>query len=590
MIGGNLLAWSLQAGVLVAAAGGAAAVLRLRLPAARLFYWQMALLACLALPLMRPWKHEAIADAITVSSFAVIRPVAASSGWHIPLDRAVLWLLAAGVAVRALWLAVGFWRLRLYRLRSRLLDHRGGVALLLSEDITSPVTFGALHPVVLLPAGFPALIPRVREAILCHELLHVRRRDWIFTLAEELVRTLLWFHPAIWWLLGQIQLAREQAVDREVVETTRAPEEYVDALLAIAGAKPQLDLVPAPLFLRQRHLKQRVISILKEVRMSRTRLISSLAGSLGILAAACWIVTAAFPLAAAPETVTDSPGITVELNGATLLHRAPVQYPEGARARGIQGAVVMQLKLDGSGSVSDAQVLSGPEELRKSALGSVLNWHFTRDLAAATSQVKIVFSVPSGTVGAPEDTPPSPPRTLTEGRTVKTLSISGLSDEARVDLLSRLPVHEGDTLSAESLRQLVQTVKSFDDHLAVDAVPSNGDAAILIRLPSTALAVSRSASGRLRVGGNIQAVKIIDKPKPQYPPEAKQARIQGVVKLDAIIGKDGTVQNLKIISGHPLLAAAALEAVRNWIYEPTLMNGNPTEVETEIDVNFTLSH
>src|SRR5581483_3290212 len=116
------------------------------------------------------------------------------------------------------------WRLRLYRRRSRLLESRGGVALLLSEDITSPVTFGALHPVVLLPAGFPALNPRVREAILCHELLHVRRRDWIFTLGEELVRTVLWFHPAIWWLLGQIQLAREQAVDREVVETTRRRE------------------------------------------------------------------------------------------------------------------------------------------------------------------------------------------------------------------------------------------------------------------------------------------------------------------------------------------------------------------------------
>src|SRR5581483_5952017 len=111
-------------------------------------------------------------------------------------------------------------------------------------------------------------------------------------------------------------------------------------------------------------------------------------------------------------------------------------------------------------------------------------------MAAATSQVKIAFSLPSATVGAPEITPPSPPRTLADGRTVKTLSISGLSDEARADLLSRLPVHEGDTLSAESLRQLVQTVKSFDEHLAVDAVPSNGDAAILIRLPSGVQAVS----------------------------------------------------------------------------------------------------
>ena len=66
------------------------------------------------------------------------------------------------------------------------------------------------------------------------------------------MRAFFWFHPAIWWLLGEIQLAREQAVDREVIEMTQASEEYVDALLAIAGARPQLDLAPAPLFLRKR--------------------------------------------------------------------------------------------------------------------------------------------------------------------------------------------------------------------------------------------------------------------------------------------------------------------------------------------------
>jgi len=79
----------------------------------------------------------------------------------------------------------------------------------------------------------------MQDAILCHEILHVRRRDWLFTVVEELVRAVFWFHPAIWWLLGEIGLAREQAVDRQVVEVTKSREEYVDALLAIAGAQPR---------------------------------------------------------------------------------------------------------------------------------------------------------------------------------------------------------------------------------------------------------------------------------------------------------------------------------------------------------------
>jgi protein TonB len=97
------------------------------------------------------------------------------------------------------------------------------------------------------------------------------------------------------------------------------------------------------------------------------------------------------------------------------------------------------------------------------------------------------------------------------------------------------------------------------------------------------------ALARIRVGGNVQATKLIAQPKPSYPGEAKQARIQGVVKLRAIIGKDGAIENLDVISGHPLLVAAALGAVRQWVYEPTLLNGEPTEVETQINVNFTLS-
>src|SRR5262249_10266249 len=143
------------------------------------------------------------------------------------------------------------------------------------------------------------------------------------------------------------------------------------------------DLAPAPLFLRKRHLKQRLVSILKEVRMSKTRWVTSLAAGLGILAMACWFVTGVLPLAAAPQVVNDAPGVSVDLAGAALLHRTSVGYPPAARERGVQGAVILEAKLDSSGAVSDAHVVSGPDELRRAALESVLQWHFAKDAAGS---------------------------------------------------------------------------------------------------------------------------------------------------------------------------------------------------------------
>ncbi len=99
----------------------------------------------------------------------------------------------------------------------------------------------------------------------------------------------------------------------------------------------------------------------------------------------------------------------------------------------------------------------------------------------------------------------------------------------------------------------------------------------------------KPVQSRIRVGGNVQAAKLVRQPKPTYPPLAKQARIQGTVKFNAVIGKDGAIANLVLVSGHPLLVPSATEAVRQWVYQPTLLNGEPVEVVTVIDVNFTLS-
>lgn len=97
------------------------------------------------------------------------------------------------------------------------------------------------------------------------------------------------------------------------------------------------------------------------------------------------------------------------------------------------------------------------------------------------------------------------------------------------------------------------------------------------------------SSGAIKVGGNVQAAKLVRQPRPVYPPQAKADRIQGVVRFMAVIAKDGTIKSLEVTTGHPMLVPAALESVRQWVYQPTLFNGDPVEVQTVIDVNFTLS-
>lgn len=93
---------------------------------------------------------------------------------------------------------------------------------------------------------------------------------------------------------------------------------------------------------------------------------------------------------------------------------------------------------------------------------------------------------------------------------------------------------------------------------------------------------------QIHVGSGVQAGMLIVAPKPVYPRIAIQTRTQGTVHIEAIIERDGAIGHLKVLSGPPLLIIAALGAVRQWRYKPTLLNGEPVEVVTEIDVNFTL--
>jgi len=121
-------------------------------------------------------------------------------------------------------------------------------------------------------------------------------------------------------------------------------------------------------------------------------------------------------------------------------------------------------------------------------------------------------------------------------------------------------------------------------------VPGGAIGGVLGSVIATPTAVPKAATPvRVRVSQGVSQGLLIHQVKPAYPPLARQARIQGTVVLQAVIGKDGSIQNLKVVSGHPMLAPAALEAVKQWRYKPYYLNGEPVEVDTTINVNFTLS-
>jgi TonB family protein len=560
-----------------------------------LIFRQMLLAACLLLPFLQPWSHPAADSSVTVSvGMAAVPKMTAATTRHLSWEETAALLLCAGMLARLCWLGIGFARLRRYRNRAEVLNPLPPVfdalqrrldvwpSICLSGEVSGPVTFGIAVPVILLPPEFLTMPHAAQEAIACHELTHVRRRDWAAAMIEELVRAVLWFHPAIWWLLGQIQLAREQTVDAQVIRITASRKHYIDALLAVAGGHLQPDLAPAPLFLRKTHLAQRIAIILKEVSMSKKRLLSSLAAVCGALVITARFATLYFPISAPAQEVVKG--------GDNLLHRGPIEYPADAIEKRVDGTVVVEATLNDRGVVTDARVISGPDLLRKAALKSVLDWHYNAQTQSPV-EVAVDFKLPEKKPGTIIG---SVPTAIPNGRLMRIQAV-GISPALRDAVIGHLAIQVGDLIAPDTLDRARRAVREVDEHLDVrySAVITNtGEKEYSLVIFATAPIVGQVTSEgpqRIRVGGNVQATMAISAPKPLYPPDAKQARIQGTVRMNVVIGKDGTVKDLQVASGHPLLVDTAADAVRQWVYKPTLLNGNPVEVVTVVDVNFTLS-
>lgn len=308
--------------------------------------------------------------------------------------------------------------------------------------------------------------------------------------------------------------------------------------------------------------------------------------NIATLLAANLLFAGGLAVQAAPQE--DSPGVTVNQTG--LLHRAPVKYPPEALSKGVEGDVVIEAVTNQKGAVSDARVISGPEELRSAALASVLQWHFAN--GSTRVPVTISFKAPKVDLKpTPGWTPPKYDAASDKDMGVlKKVVLDDVPQALREALIRSLPAHEGDLVTSDLVRRTVKAALETDEHLQVkfqrDA--AEGGAVLRFSLPDAVPAATRG-DVRIKVGGNVQQSKLREMRRPKYPPEAKQAGTEGKVRLNAVIAKDGKVKELTVNEGDPLLAAAAMEAVKDWVYEPTVLNGEPVEVITQIDVDFTLS-
>jgi TonB family protein len=282
------------------------------------------------------------------------------------------------------------------------------VRILISTMTDGPSVVGFLRPVILLPAAtILGLPPEQLEAVLAHELAHIRRYDYLVNMMQVLAEALLFYHPAVWWMSARIRSERELCCDDEAVRVCGDALRYARALTALERMRvmtPSLSLGVAdgPLAYRITRL---IGAATADQLPSKVPGLMGLCLSLGLsLVLAFGYLSMNLNRVRAQEPA-DAPGVNVVLGPAKIIHRDAVQYPAAAQIGNIKGTVSVELRLDASGNVSDARVLSGPEELRKPVLQSVLGWHFTPDAANATRVVNVEFSSSENKAGSQAQAP-----------------------------------------------------------------------------------------------------------------------------------------------------------------------------------------
>ncbi len=408
----NLISYGLQAAVLVSIGLLLPRVLRLPSPVVALRYWQVLLAMVLLLPFLQPWRVAGVGS-VTVQGLGVLMAAGATSmapvtGGATVIQRLLIAVVAVAAA-RLIWLAVGLVMLRRYRTGARPLerlpmavdDLQGGSStrarFLVSDRVPVPITFGWRRPTVLLPAGFESLPEAHRVAILCHELLHVRRRDWLSVVGERGLRAVLWFHPAVPILLRRISLSREQLIDREVVRLTGRRREYLDALWSMARHQDRPASAPALSLLDRSDLFERVAALTREVNMSKMRVATAVVAIGALVLMTGVAVAATFPLVraeSAQPAVSTAPsevGVAAasdeggpvryqpggEVTEPKVLSKVNPVYPEEARKKGLEGVVVCEAIITAEGTVSSLKILNSSDEIfNQPTIDALMQWTF----------------------------------------------------------------------------------------------------------------------------------------------------------------------------------------------------------------------
>jgi TonB family protein len=594
----NLVAYSAQVACIAAAGSLLLPLLRIDNASVRHTYWRALLALCVVLPWLQGRANAPRADpaaaalrAAAVSEPAV--PAAATSSAALDWLPIIGMVLIGGILLRAIWIGVSLMRLRRLRAAGRTAppceEHQELQWILGTHaeiryvtGLGQPATFGAWRPVVLLPESVQDQPPRIQRAVLFHELFHVQRRDWIWVLAEEAVRAVLWFHPAVWWLISRVQLTREEAVDELTVLATGHRRTYVEALIAFADGAP---LAPAAAFARRRHLFHRVMLISKETVMSARRVVLSYAVMAAIVGTGSWFVVGAFPLmqSNSARATAEGPGplearakpITPENPVPRRTYAAAVPYPPEATATGASVMIMLRITLDELGRVAEAR--HNPARVTF-IIGGRAGW--------VGGQRGIGPNAPGGRIGA-VPLPPDPP-----GQTALEPFIRSAIAAVRqwqYDPPANGPLSFDITLSfsPDSDATLISQDTSFN---IASTARLPGFPPPPPPPPPPPSASSRSGlAGAVRVGGNVLVPTQTRKVAPVYPPLAQSAGVQGVVILDARIDRDGRVAETRVLRSIPLLDQAAIDAVRQWEYTPTLLNGQPVEVIMTVTVQFSLS-
>ncbi|HEY2821284.1 MAG TPA: M56 family metallopeptidase [Candidatus Acidoferrum sp.] len=397
LVATNIMFWSTQVALLVVVAAILRRLFRIQQPRVLLAFWRVLLIASFALPAIQPWHKLVRVGELTIAMEPATDPRVlppSSPGlsvWHVSTQQFVSVcgaVILLGIVVRLLMFAAGLRKLRQFRRRSQSIPSSTETGQLLaamrkhvgcdadfrlSDDVESPVTFGWRAPSILFPAEFLTMEPQLQKAIACHELLHVRRHDWAMHFVEELIRVAMWFHPAILWLVAQSRLAREQVVDQQVLGLTGARKPYLEALLRFATDQKHLTAIPAPPFLAERQLARRVSVMLKEVRMSRTRLAMSLAAIAVLIGAAGVTAVWMFPLKAvaqnAPSTAVAG-GVAGGIVGGVA--EGVVRGVTDGVARGIAGGVSADEPQVDRAAIWTDEVKRGPMMIQVRGLGELV--------------------------------------------------------------------------------------------------------------------------------------------------------------------------------------------------------------------------